>query len=1064
MPRIFGFDIGTTSIGFAVIEHDPETGTGNILRLGVRIFPEARDPDGTPLNQQRRQKRMVRRQLRRRRRRRRVLNETLSAAGLLPAFGSPDWLEVMKTDPYDLRSRGLQEALLPREFGRALYHLAQRRHFRGRELEESDDERESEDEAEKDADEKAVKKERESTRQALKAKNITLGVYLAGKDADAAKKKPPTERRRGVPAHRSAVEDEFEKLWEAQKDYHAILRDDAFKPRVKDAIFSQRPVFWRKNTLGECRFMPGEALCPKGAWLSQQRRMLEKLNNLALAGGNQRPLDKEERAAILERLQSQASMSWGAVRSALKPLYKARGEPGAEKSLRFNLELGGDKKLLGNAVEAKLSAVFGADWADHPHKQAIRDAVHQRLWSADYGEIGDQRVVILSERERERRRVEAAQSFVVDFGVTPDQAKALQKLTFPAGWEPYSIAALRAFLPQLEAGMRFGALVNGPEWESWRNETFPTRDQPTGEVLDLLPSPAAKAEQERITKLRNPTVARTQNELRKIVNNLVGLFGKPDLIRVELAREVGKSKREREEMQAGMRKREFQREAAVKDLASKGIMEPSRDVVDKWILWKESREHCPYTGDQICFDALFREGRYEVEHIWPRSRSFDDSLANKTLCRKEINIEKGNQTPFEHLGHDADRWAAIKNRLDGMMAKKGGPGMARGKIKRFVAESLPDGFTERQLRDTSYAARGILGQLKRLWPDVGLEAPVSVQPVTGRVTGQLRRLWELNNVLADDGEKTRADHRHHAMDALTVACTHPGMTNRLSRYWQAFDDPRAQRPSLPPPWPAIRADAERAVADIVVSHRVRKKVSGPLHKETVYGDTGEDAVTKSGTYRQFVTRKKLEALSKGELEEIRDGCVRRIVMEHVEKRGGDPKKAFPPYPRISANGPEIRKVRLTSKQQLRLMVKLKNGYADPANNHHIAIYRLPNGKADFEVVSLCEATRRLAKREALVRRERVDGASFLMSLSQGDAVQFSDGPEKGIWIVKGIEGDGRASLARHADARPSTAKEAERLGMDRSLKLFRPRLGGFLRRNPRKISIDPIGRIRPAND
>ncbi|MGO8797658.1 MAG: hypothetical protein ACLQJL_01055, partial [Roseiarcus sp.] len=64
---IFGLDIGTTSVGFAVIEHDEAREAGKILRLGVRIFPEARDPDGTPLNQQRRAKRMMRRQLRRRR-------------------------------------------------------------------------------------------------------------------------------------------------------------------------------------------------------------------------------------------------------------------------------------------------------------------------------------------------------------------------------------------------------------------------------------------------------------------------------------------------------------------------------------------------------------------------------------------------------------------------------------------------------------------------------------------------------------------------------------------------------------------------------------------------------------------------------------------------------------------------------------------------------------------------------------------------------------------------------------------------------------------------------------
>ncbi|MCH8858720.1 MAG: type II CRISPR RNA-guided endonuclease Cas9, partial [Proteobacteria bacterium] len=872
VERIFGFDIGTTSIGFAVIDHDPKKSIGTILRLGVRIFPEARDPDGTPLNQQRRQKRMVRRQLRRRRARRRLLNETLNDAGLLPAFNSPQWPAVMASDPYDLRMRGLSEALSEHEVGRALYHLAQHRHFKGRALEETDGA------ADETAEEKVATTDREATLQTLRAERVTLGAWLA--------RRGPHERKRGVHANRSAVQDEFETLWRAQAKHHAALRDESFKAKVSDVIFAQRPVFWRTNTLGECRFMPGEALCPKGAWLSQQRRMLEKLNNLSLAGGNARPLDGEERAAILERLQTQASMSWPGVRKALRPVFKARGEIGVEKSLKFNLELGGEKKLLGNAVEAKLSGVFGAGWVTHPHKQGIRDAIHHRIWSADYGVIGEQRIVILPAEERKARRAEAAQSFIDDFGVTPEQAAALQALSFPPGWEPYSVTALQAIVPKLEEGVRFGALVNGPEWEDWRNATFPDRHAPTGEFLDRLPSPAIQEERERLARIRNPTVVRTQNELRKVVNNLIGMFGKPDLIRVELARDVGKSKREREEIQSGIRRNEKRRKDAKKDLVDKGIAEPSRADIEKWLLWKESHERCPYTGDQIGFDALFREGRYEVEHIWPRWRSFDDGFRNKTLCRKDANLSKSNKTPFEYIGHDEDQWAAIQNRLQGMVRSKGGVGMPPGKVKRFLAETMPEDFASRQLNDTRYAARQILEQLKRLWPDAGAEAPVNVQAVTGRATAQLRRLWTLNNILADNGEKTRADHRHHAIDALTVACAHPGMTQRLSRYWQAKDDPGAVKPDLPPPWPTIRADADQAIAGIVVSHRVRKKVSGPLHKETVYGDTKQDIATKTGTYRQFVTRKKVESLTKRELAEIRDARVRAVVTDWVSAHGG----------------------------------------------------------------------------------------------------------------------------------------------------------------------------------
>jgi CRISPR-associated endonuclease Csn1 len=1048
MARIFGFDIGTTSIGFVVIDHDPVTETGDILRMGARIFPEARDPDGTPMNQTRRLKRMMRRQLRRRRTRRRSLNERLASVGLLPPFGSDDWHILMNSAPLELRVRGLSLALSPYELGRALYHLAQRRHFKGRDLEEADENEEV------PSDEREAASNRELTAGELKATGQTLGQFLLGKSAHG--------RVRGTHAVRSDVMDEFNRLWDVQAEYHACLRDPGFRATIEEVVFAQRPVFWRKNTLGECRFIPGETLCPKGSWLSQQRRMLEKLNNLSIVGGNLRPLDMEERTAVLKKLESQASMSWSAVRTALKPLYKAREESGREKNLRFNLEEGGETKLLGNAVEANLANIFGDSWPNHPHKQALRDAVHQRLWMADYDEIGEQRVVIRSEMERAQYRADAERSFIADYGVTAEQAAELRGLHLPTGWEPFSTRALHLILPHLDAGIRFGTIVNGPDWQEWRTRNFPDMERPTGEICDRLPSPASKDEQRRLAALRNPTVVRTQNELRKVVNNLIAVYGKPDLIRIELAREVGKSKREREEMKAGLKKQEKRRRDALNDLRSKGL-EPSRLDIEKWLLWKESQERCPYTGDQIGFDALFRNGDFEIEHIWPRSRSFDDSYGNKTLCRRDVNIAKANKTPFEYFEHRTDEWAAIIHRLQSLVAGKGGVGMSPGKVKRFLAPSLPEDFAARQLTDTAFASRQAITFLKRLWPDVGIESPVTVQAVTGRVTAQLRKLWELNNTLSDAGEKTRTDHRHHAVDALVVACTHPGMTQKLSAYWQAKDDPTAVRPRLERPWPTIRQDVTQAVAGIIVSHRVSKKISGPLHQEMPLGYTHQDTNKKGTTLGIYVKRMPVEKLSLETLkisrvEEIsrvasfvvRDDGIRMALLAHLEAAGVKPDKAYPPYPRVGRDGPEIRKVRVLSVQQKNLMVPVANGFADPANNHHIAIYRLPDGKGDFDVVSLFEASRRLAKREPVVRRDRGDGIVFVMSLSPGDALDFPEGDKKGIWIVQGVWASGQIVLERMYDAGHLTTTY--------------PASSSILKQNARKLSIDPIGRVRPAHD
>jgi len=785
--------------------------------------------------------------------------------------------------------------------------------------------------------------------------------------------------------------------------------------------------------------------------------MLEKVNNLAIAGGNARPLDEEERAVILSKLRTQASMTWGGIRAALKPLYKKRGEAGAERSIRFNMEVVTDPGagIPGNALEAKLAGIFGEGWSTHSNRDKIHESVHGRLWECDYGEVGTQRVVIRDEADRKSRRAAAVEGFVRDFAVTREEAAALGALSFPAGWEPFSTDALRKFIPELEKGTRFGALLTGPEWAGWRNEAFPKRAQPTGEILDRLPTPANEEERKRQAALRNPTVVRVQNELRKVVNNLIGVYGKPALIRIELAREVGKSKREREEMSKGIRGKERERKKAADDLKSKGIAQPSRAHIEKWMLWQECAKFDFYSGRPISFDDLFGTVEFDVEHIWPRWRSMDNSAGNKTLCLKKLNSRKSNRTPFDAFEKDPD-WPRMKERV--WKAVKEGR-MSAGKAKRFCRETpLDDGFVARQLVDTGYAARQAVTFLKRLWPDLGPEAPVTVQAVSGRVTAQLRRLWQLNNILSDDGEKTREDHRHHAIDALTVACTHPGLTNRLSTYWQARDAHDGRVPEIAPPWPTIRNDADKVVREIVVSHRVRRKVSGQLHKETIYGDTNEDVTSRGIPYRRFVSRANVETLSKKDLESddvIRDAAVRHVLQAWVAEHGGDPKKAFSTYPRLGGpSGAEIRKVRLNILRQTNLMAKVSTGHADMASNHHIAIHLLDSGAASFEVVSLLEAARRLSKREPVIRKHRGDGGRFVMSLAQGDTVRFQKERElpPALWRVQTIYATGQIFFQRLSDA-----------SVDRKA-LFGPTVSGLLARSAVKISVDPIGRIRPAND
>lgn len=1044
---VFGFDIGTTSIGSAVVRMDSTAGTGDIIHLGVRIFPEARDPDGIPLNQERRKRRMMRRQLRRRRTRRRDLNQFLREAGLLPDFSKAagsEWAQAMALDPWPLRAKATNEPLSPAELGRALYHLAQRRHFRGRDLEDADisDERANDEPA---ADEKAAASKRETDRKALKASGRTLGAFIATI--------PEREqRRRGHHFARDDVAAEFRAIVAAQAPHHAKLRDADFVAALEQTVFDQKPVFWRRATLGVCRFMPGAELAASGSWVAQEKRMLEKFNNLRIEEGNGRPLDEQERAALLALLRTQDSVTWGGIRRHLKLYWRKHDLP--EKPT-FNLERGGEKGLVGNRLENRLAAIMGDRWhADADLREAMRRDIHAHLYAADYGQVGG-RIVIRREAERRQARAAARDQLKTEYGLTDEQANALAGLTFAPGWEPFSEAALWQFLPRLQQGALFGALLAAPEEEGWRTSTFPNRLQPTGSWVDRLPTPGNSREEiDRQKAVRNPTVLRVQNELRKVVNNLIAAYGRPDRIRVEVAREVGKSARERAEELKRNRDREKERKKATEELQNGGIAQPSRGDIEKWLLWQECNRQCPYTGQMIDFAALFHRGEFQVEHIWPRWRSLDDSFANKTLCNRDFNLSKSNRTPFEVFEHDADGWEAALTRV---RAFAGPPGRVASKARRFAATEIPADFAARQLTDTGYAARQAVGFLKMLFPDLGQAGEVRVATLSGRVTSRLRHNWGLNNILSDSGEKTRADHRHHAIDALVVALAHPGYTQRLSRWFQARDAASPQpEPPLDPPFADVRAQAETWKDRIVVSHRVRRKVSGPLHKDTTYGDAGPADGSGGIAYCWFVTRKPVEALTKSVLADDDawpDAHVRDRVRAWVETHGGDPKKAFVNgYPTVSDGGAPIRKVRIRVKQQQKLMAPLKNGYADLGNNHHALIYIRPNGKPDFRIVSLFEAATRLRQGLSPIDCSDKEDLKFRMSLAAGDTIRLT-GDRSGLWIVRKLSANGQLTLW------PINDTDAEK-----HKTIFEPTIGGMVSRGLEKISVDPIGRIRPARD
>jgi len=1026
MQRIWGFDVGTTSIGFAVIQFDESRQTGHIERMGVRIFPEGvTEKDREPRNKARRTARLLRRQYRRRRSRRKKLGDLLSEAGLLPPFDpapNSEWSNLMsagdpqkREGPYDLRARALSEKLEPHQLGRALYHLVRHRGFlSSRIIDENDTDKEQE--------EGKVKESIERLRSEMH--DQTLGQHLAGQD-----------KKRGRYIGREMVNDEFERLWSAQAKHHPTTLTDDLKLQFETVAFHQRPTFWRLGTLGNCWLEPGEPVCIKASWKAQRYAMLEKLNVLRFAGSNEPELDEHERTTILGLLDQSPKVSFGAIRKALKKYWQSRDLPAQRK---FNLEVGGDEGLPGNATESELRRVFGDAWDSHPHRARIRSEIADRLFAVDYRRIGNKRIEIRRSADRENQRNAFAASVAADWGIDNATADALSRLKLPGGWTRHSEAAIDKLLPHLEDGISYGKLVNAtePEFADLRERLFPNRFRSNSSVsAERLPSHPRQ-----MPDLRNPTVARALTEFRKVANNLLAAHGKPDLIRVELARDMTRSKRKRSEHQKIIRQREAERKKAIADLAANGISDPSGKVVDTWLLWKECRETCPYTGQKIGFDDLFRTGRFQVEHIFPRSRSLDNNFSNKTLCDVEENIRKGNRTPYEMYGADAVVWGRIVQSTKSIFWPH-----AEKKMRRFLATDFAevgsDEFSERQLRDTAYIAVQARDFIARLG--------VPVETCNGQITRQLCRHWGLDAILNTDGEnrKNRGDHRHHAIDALAVALTTRSFSKRLGDYFAR--EKLGQRPKLELPWADLWSDAKSTVGSIVVSHRVQRKTSGAMHAQTHYGDTGEDVVERDMTYRLFVTRKPLETITASQVESIRDPEIRRIVKDHIARAGGKLKEAFKTFPKLpnrkGGADREIRRVRVLVKRQEALMIPVNSrnkAYSDADTIHHIAIFVSgDNGNISFDVPKLARV-----KNAGIESKKRP-----LLTLSIGEAIKIpSENGQSEVYVVQKLGSNGQIFMRPHFDS--SDAKPFSLMP--------RP----LLSKNARKVRIDPIGRVSPAND
>ena len=448
----------------------------------------------------------------------------------------------------------------------------------------------------------------------------------------------------------------------------------------------------------------------------------------------------------------------------------------------------------------------------------------------------------------------------------------------------------------------------------------------------------------------NPVARKAVIEALKQVYAIVGVHGLPGAIHVELARDVGKSKEERDEIKSGMDKRNAAKDRLrVQFLDTCGCESSGAEDLLRYELWLEQGGRCLYSDRAIAPDKIVAtDNSVQVDHILPWSRSGDNSFVNKTLCFADANQNKRGATPFEWFGTEAARWEAYRAVVESNKAMKG-----RKKRNYLLKDAsvLTEKFRPRNLNDTRYAARLTLDLLARLYPENERFTGIPRRPDEARrkrrlfsrpgpLTDRLRRAWGLQGLKKTPDGKRIADDRHHALDALVVAATSEGRLNAFTKLVQEREDAGLPRDFgfVPPPWPNFREDAHAAMREVFVSRAERRRARGEGHAQTVrrFEDTPEGAVVYE--------RKSVDALTEADLDRINDpernaALIASLRQWIVDKK---PKDHRP----LSPKGDAISKVRLRSNKKVD--VRVRDGAAERGEMVRVDVFRKKNKRDGWE--------------------------------------------------------------------------------------------------------------------
>ena len=434
------------------------------------------------------------------------------------------------------------------------------------------------------------------------------------------------------------------------------------------------------------------------------------------------------------------------------------------------------------------------------------------------------------------------------------------------------------------------------------------------------------------SSIKNPMAMRTLFYLRKLVNTLLkeNKIATDTEIIIELTRELNdKNKRlaierwQRERENENKKYREKLEEFA-KDTNSKVT---EADVI-KYRLCQEQNNKCLYTNETInCEKLLGSNPQFDIEHTFPRSKSFDNSLVNKTLADKTFNQIKGNKIPQDlddkykqNFINNTKHWKeSVESLEEKIELQKYFSKVAstveqkdraiqqrhylkleleywKQKLYRFTATEIKPNFKNSQLVDTGIITKYSELFLKSLFQ--------RVFPAKGTMVADVRKSWGLD-------AKDRNYHYHHAIDAVVLSCMDKSILDGLAEAFKESEENRySDKFKIKKPWKTFTEDVNQLKDNIIVVHnhknnidkqtvrKLRKRnriqydklgnviyekgqgIRASLHKDTFYGAIERES-EKNEKEIWFVIRKPVtNAFSDTEVNTIVDEGIKSRILKH----------------------------------------------------------------------------------------------------------------------------------------------------------------------------------------